>query len=117
MISPPGTIEASVLGGSDWRKFVKAMHDAAENYLGSIAERLGEKGIETTYEVINGDPADKIVGYVEDNNVDLIAMSTHGRTGLTRWVLGSVTDKVLHEAKVPMWLVRSPKMIIPRPSD
>ena len=114
VISPPGTIEASVLGGSDWRKFVKAMHDAAENYLGSIAEGLSGKGIKTTYEVLTGDPADRIVEYAVDRKVSLIAMSTHGRTGLPRWVLGSVTDKVLHGAKMPMWLIRSPKMIIPR---
>jgi nucleotide-binding universal stress UspA family protein len=115
VVSPPGTIEASVLGGSDWRKFVKAMHDAAENYLGGIAERLSKKGIKATYEVLTGDPADRIVEYAVDKKVSLIAMSTHGRTGLARWVLGSVTDKVLHGAKMPMWLIRSPKMIIPRP--
>ena len=112
VISPPGTIEASVLGGSDWRKFVKAMHDAAENYLGGVAERLNGKGIKTTLEVLTGDPADRILEYAADKKVDLIAMSTHGRTGLARWVLGSVTDKVLHGAKVPMWLIRSPRMII-----
>lgn len=117
IVSPPGTIEASVLGGSDWRRFVKAMHDAAETYLAGIAEGLGEKGIEVTFEVTTGDPADRIVEHAKEEKVSLIAMSTHGRTGLARWVLGSVADKVLHEANVPMWLVRSPKMIVPRPKD
>ena len=114
VISPPGTVEASILGGSDWRKFVKAMQDAAEEYLNSIAEKLNGKGIKTACEVVTGDPADKIVEFAEDNKISLIAMSTHGRTGLARWMLGSVTDKVLHGAKLPMWLVRSPKMIIPK---
>jgi len=117
VVSPPGTMEASILGGSDWRKFVKAMNDAADNYLGGIAERLTDRGIKATYEVVTGDPADRIVEYAKDNEVSLIAMSTHGRTGLRRWVLGSVTDKVLHAARMPMWLVRSPKMLIPRSAD
>jgi len=117
VISPPGAIEASVLGGSDWRRFVKAMHDAAEDYLNGIAEQLSKRGIETTCEVLSGDPADVIIEYAESNGISLIAMSTHGRTGLARWMIGSVTDKVLHGASIPMWLVRSPKMIIPVPKS
>jgi nucleotide-binding universal stress UspA family protein len=115
VVSPPGTVEASLLGGPDWRKFVKAMHDAGEDYLKNIAARLSGKEIKSTYEVITGDPADKIVEYANDKKANLIAMSTHGRTGLTRWVLGSIADKVLHGARIPILLVRSPKMVIPKP--
>ena len=115
IISPPGTVEANLLGGPDWRKFVKAMHDAGENYLKSVAERLSGRGIKVTYEVATGDPADKIVEYAEDKGINLIAMSTHGRTGVARWVLGSVADKVLHGARIPILLVRSPKMVIVKP--
>jgi nucleotide-binding universal stress UspA family protein len=115
VVSPPGTVEASLLGGPDWRKFVKAMHNAGENYLKGLAEKLNGNGIKSTYEVSTGDPADKIVEYAGAKKITLIAMSTHGRTGLARWVLGSVADKVLHDARVPILLVRSPKMIIPKP--
>jgi nucleotide-binding universal stress UspA family protein len=114
IVSPPGTVEASLLGGPDWRKFIKTMHDAGENYLKGITTRLSGNGVKSTYEVVTGDPADKIVEYAEDKRISLIAMSTHGRTGLARWVLGSVTDKVLHSAKVPILLARSPKMVIPK---
>jgi nucleotide-binding universal stress UspA family protein len=117
IISPPGTVEASLLGGPDWRKFIKAMHDAGENYLKSISARLSGNGVKSIYEVVTGDPADKIVEYAEDKRVSVIAMSTHGRTGLARWVLGSVADKVLHSARIPILLVRSPKMVIPKPRD
>jgi nucleotide-binding universal stress UspA family protein len=115
VISPPGTVEANLLGGPDWRKFVKAMHDAGENYLKSVAERLSGRGVKVTYEVATGDPADKIVEYAEDKGINLIAMSTHGRTGVARWVLGSVADKVLHGARIPILLARSPKMVIVKP--
>ncbi|HEX7365423.1 MAG TPA: universal stress protein [Dehalococcoidia bacterium] len=112
VISPPGTVEANLLGGPDWSKFVKAMHDAGENYLKSVSERLNCREAKVTYEVLTGDPADKIVEYAAANGVSLIAMSTHGRTGIARWVLGSVADKVLHGARIPILLVRSPKMIV-----
>jgi nucleotide-binding universal stress UspA family protein len=115
VISPPGTVEANLLGGPDWRKFVNAMRDAGENYLKNIAERLSSKDIKVTYEILTGDPADKIVEYAAAKGASLIAMSTHGRTGLTRWVLGSVADKVLHGARIPILLVRSPKMVIVKP--
>jgi nucleotide-binding universal stress UspA family protein len=115
VISPPGTVEANLLGGPDWRKFVTAMRDAGENYLKNVAERLSGKNIKVTYEVLTGDPADKIVEYAEAQGASLIAMSTHGRTGLARWVLGSVADKVLHGARIPILLVRSPKMVLVKP--
>jgi nucleotide-binding universal stress UspA family protein len=115
IISPPGTIEANLLGGPDWRKFIKAMHDAGENYLKGVAQRLSSMGIKVTYEVATGDPADKIVEYAADKQISLIAMSTHGRTGVARWVLGSVADKILHGARIPVLLVRSPKMVAAKP--
>ncbi|HEX75073.1 MAG TPA: universal stress protein [Dehalococcoidia bacterium] len=117
VIQPPGTIGATTMLVSATEDAVRAMHDAGENYLSGVAERLGEKGIKTTYEVVTGDPADKIVEYAEDKRVSLIAMSTHGRGGIARWVLGSVADKVLHGTKIPVLLVRSPRMICPRPKD
>jgi nucleotide-binding universal stress UspA family protein len=60
---------------------------------------------------MNGDPAARIVDQAKHEKADLIAMSTHGRSGLARWVLGSVADKILHESRIPLWLVR-PKRII-----
>jgi nucleotide-binding universal stress UspA family protein len=117
VVSPPGTVEANLLGGPDWSKFVKAMHDAGENYLKSVSERFNRREVKVKCEVLTGDPADKIVEYATANGVSLIAMSTHGRTGIARWVLGSVADKVLHGARIPILLVRSPKMVAAKPKD
>ncbi len=114
VVSPPGTVEANILGGPDWRKFVKAMSEAGENYLKSIANRFKDKDIKVSFEVLTGEAADKIVEYAAGQKISLIAMSTHGRTGLARWVLGSVADKVLHGARIPILLVRSPKMVVGR---
>jgi len=57
--------------------------------------------------VIGGSPAEEIVRYVDKNNIDLILMATHGRSGVNRWAMGSVAYKVLRASRVPVWLVRA----------
>ncbi len=53
-----------------------------------------------------GKPVDEIVGYATKNPHSLLVMATHGRSGLTKWAYGSVTDKVLHGISIPILLVR-----------
>ena len=79
----------------------------AKAYLECRANRLKELGIETSTAVWIGSVADSIVRYAEANHMDLIAMCTHGRTGLARWALGSVADRVLRAAGIPILLVRA----------
>lgn len=117
VIPSPGAMDPSIPGGSYWIKYVETVNDTARDYLSGIAKNLTRKGIKATCEVVTGDPAYKIVDYAENEKADLIAMSTHGRTGIARWVLGSVTDKVLHGAKVPVWIVRPSQMVISKPKD
>lgn len=76
-------------------------------YLEGVADNLIKEGIDARTEVREGDPAAEICDYAETNGVDIIVMSTHGRSGLQRWVYGSVTDRVLRSAKVPVFLVRA----------
>jgi len=77
---------------------------AAKDYLNSVKERLTKMGIAARSEVEVGSPAERIVGYAKESNIDLIAMSTHGRSGIGRWLLGSVADKVIHAADRPILL-------------
>jgi nucleotide-binding universal stress UspA family protein len=67
----------------------------------------GVKAVGAQAEVLTGHPAEEIVDYAKKKKVDLILMATHGRSGVRRWVLGSVADKVLRTSKVPVWLVRA----------
>jgi nucleotide-binding universal stress UspA family protein len=78
----------------------------AKDYLEGIAAPLRESGLSVCSTVGEGDPASRILEAVEGQRDALIAMSTHGRSGITRWVLGSVTDKVLHSAVNPLLIVR-----------
>jgi nucleotide-binding universal stress UspA family protein len=65
-------------------------------------------GFTTSVAVAFGRAADEIVDFAEREAVDLIAMSTHGRGGLSRWVMGSVAGKVLRGTHIPILLVRPP---------
>lgn len=79
----------------------------AQKYLGKIAEGLRDKGIKVQVRVTEGHAAEEIIKAAQEINADLIAMSTHGRSGLGRWAMGSITDKVLHESKIPVLTVRA----------
>jgi nucleotide-binding universal stress UspA family protein len=79
---------------------------SAMDYLMKTEEALRRKGLDTSKVVLMGSAADKILDYAEANGIDLIAMSTHGRSGIGRWVFGSVTDKVLHAGDTPVLAVR-----------
>jgi nucleotide-binding universal stress UspA family protein len=79
----------------------------AKAYLRTIAGTLREMGLTVSEVVVPGDPADVILSYAESNVVDMICMSTHGHSGLKRWVFGSVTDKVLHAGDMPILVVRA----------
>ena len=75
-------------------------------YLAGIEKRLSDAGIKARSELIVGKPAHEIVDYVNNNPFNLVAMSTHGRSGLSRWAFGGVAEGVLHAVSSPLLLVR-----------
>jgi len=77
-------------------------------------ERFREAGIEVEPMMKQGDPASQVLETCGELKADLIAMTTHGRRGLPRWMLGSVTEKVLRASKVPLLIVRPAKAAAPR---
>jgi nucleotide-binding universal stress UspA family protein len=86
---------------------LKIIKDRVEDYLVKTAESLKSKGVTVKTIVSTGNAADEIIKAVDDTGADLIAMSTHGRSGLRRLAFGSITDKVLHRSKVPVLMVRA----------
>ena len=82
--------------------------DHAREYLEKIAESLREEGVAAQSEVLHGDVVDKLIEYANTNGVDLIIISTHGRSGIGRWVWGSVTDRILRASCVPITMIRAP---------
>lgn len=77
----------------------------AQKYLSDIAETLRADGYGVEIIALTGDPANIIVEEADKSDVDAIVMSTHGRSGLSRWLLGSVTHKVLNATHRPMFIV------------
>jgi len=80
----------------------------AKDYLENISNQLGLKGINTKINVRSGIAAEKIIDFADEIGADAIAMGTHGRSGVRRWIFGSVASKVLHEATLPLLIVRPP---------
>jgi nucleotide-binding universal stress UspA family protein len=90
----------------NWDDHVARCKRSDMEYLAKIEKRLLDAGLRVRAEVLVGKPADVIVDYVNKNPVNLIIMSTHGRSGPSRWVLGSVAEKVLLGVSSPILLVR-----------
>ena len=80
---------------------------AAQEYLDSVATSLKEDGLDVASLVSEGNPASCIADEGNRESGTLIAMSTHGYSGITRWMMGSVTDKVLHATTNPLLIVRA----------
>jgi nucleotide-binding universal stress UspA family protein len=81
--------------------------DLAKENLTRAAGKLIDQGISARAEVIEGRAAESIIDFAEKNNIELIIMSTHGRSGISRWTFGSVADRVVRHSPVPV-LVISP---------
>ncbi|HOG17562.1 MAG TPA: universal stress protein [Syntrophales bacterium] len=92
------------------KAFDAAQREATQetkNYLASAKARLAKQGIsKVSVEIMEGRPADLISDMATQIGAELIIMATHGRTGVTKWQLGSVSDRVLHSSKVPVLIVR-----------
>jgi nucleotide-binding universal stress UspA family protein len=82
-------------------------------YLKSVRSRVLPTTTEVDTAVQAGRPANEIIRYAQENEVDLIIMTTHGRSGLTRWSFGRVAEKVLRRAPCPTVILRSHQTIIP----
>ena len=79
----------------------------AEGYLRHMISRVKQGGIKYKTDVLVGKVADSLVDYVDTNEIDLVLIATHGRSGISRWVRGSVADRVLRSSCAPVLMVRA----------
>jgi len=80
-----------------------------QNYFSTIEKRVKETQVAYELVIKKGNPAETICDFAKENEIDLIAMSTHGRGGIARWALGSVADKVVQSSSKPVLLIRAMK--------
>ncbi len=81
---------------------------AAESYVHHIAGELKANGASVRGEVLTGNPSEKLAEYANKGNFDLVIIATHGRSGISRWVWGSVADRLLRAVCIPVLMVRAP---------
>ena len=84
---------------------VKVVREA-EEYLRGIENRLNAKGFKVDSHVRYGNDAEEILDHAAQKDIDLIAMTTHGRSGVKRFLIGSVAEKILRHSPKPVFLVR-----------
>ena len=84
------------------------LHDKldAESYLEKIADQLNQAGIKAKSKLLTGKVAESLSEYIHKSNFDLIIMATHGRSGISRWIWGSVAERILHSCPIPVLLIR-----------
>lgn len=90
------------------RDLSKEDHRQAAGYLSRTADQLRSQGVSSVDEqVLEGDVASAIVDYAQEVPDSMIAMTTHGRSGVGRWFMGSVADKIIRGAAIPVFLIRA----------
>lgn len=84
----------------------KASAQLVRDYLDGVAARIREQDIPVQVALVEGKPYVEIIRFAEENGMDLIVISTRGQSGWSRWLLGSVADRVVRGATVPVLLVQ-----------
>ena len=111
VISPVSFEDSLTYIPEDWSKLESEKKSSAENYLKKVVSRLKQDGVKFQTEVLVGRIGDSLIDYIKANDLDLVVIATHGRSGLTQWVRGSVADKILSASHVPVLMIRPPGTI------
>lgn len=103
------TMDETFIGEAQkiWDNLEKRESASAKNYLSQLAEHLKQKDTAIHPEIFIGDAAKNLADYVESHDIDLIIMASHGYSGIKRWIMGSVAEKLFRSVSVPVFLVRA----------
>jgi nucleotide-binding universal stress UspA family protein len=86
----------------------KIVHDSAENYIRAMAEKLKKEGLkDVSYKVLKGLPAEQVSDLAVETPNSVTALCSHGRHGVSRWMLGSVASAIIHTAEEPVLVIRN----------
>ena len=100
-------LDPEAISSAEAARALEARRVEFREYLGTRCARMEEEGLKCHPSVREGDVGEEIAKYAESHDVDLILMATHGRTGLARWVYGSVVERVLTQTKIPVLIVHA----------
>jgi len=91
----------------DLKKINNEAKKETHKYLDSISDRLNRSEIKNSHVILMGKPAESLIEYAANNDIDLLIMATHGRSGLTKFFWGSIAEKVLRSINIPVLLVKA----------
>jgi len=86
---------------------VSEQEEKSKTYISKVEDGLKTEGFRVSTLLRIGSVAEVILGVAEEVQADVIAMSTHGRTGPARWLLGSIAERVVHNSNIPVLLIRA----------
>jgi nucleotide-binding universal stress UspA family protein len=96
-----------------YQRIIELRQDEARQYLRSIQSRVSSSQAGTETQILVGRAARSIINFAQENEIDLIVMSSHGRSGVNRWIYGSVADKVLHNVSCAKVIIHPQAIIEP----
>lgn len=100
---------ASIPMDAAWESMYELLNQEGNQAIKYVVEKAEAEGLEIEGKLIEGHPADEIIKSSESNSVSLIVMGTLGKSGLDRFLLGSVAEKVVRNSKIPVLVVRYQK--------
>lgn len=105
-MSGPGGIDTMPLSMEAVNAAIDLENKESQEYLTKKGQELRKAGFKVEWEVRQGIPADEIIAAARAHNIDVIVITTHGRSGLGRVVFGSVADRVIRESGIPVLVIR-----------
>ncbi|MBE0521288.1 MAG: universal stress protein [Candidatus Methanoperedenaceae archaeon] len=100
---------ASIPMDAAWESMYELLRREGDEATKYVAEKAEAENLEIERLTVEGHPADEIIKYADDNSIDIIIMGTLGKSGLDRFLLGSVAEKVVRNSKIPVLVVRGKK--------
>jgi nucleotide-binding universal stress UspA family protein len=97
--------ESMAIKGYDVPLYQQELLKSAENDLSQVVAKKVPKKIKITREVKIGTPAEVIIEFAREKNIDIIIMATHGRTGISRFMIGSVAEKTIRQSTIPLLII------------
>ncbi|MDD5617044.1 MAG: universal stress protein [Candidatus Methanoperedens sp.] len=100
---------ASIPMDAAWESMYTLLKQEGDEATSQVADKANAEGLEVERNTVEGHPAEEIIKYAEKNSINLIVMGTLGKSGLDRFLLGSVAEKVVRTSKIPVLVVRGKK--------
>jgi len=100
------TRDYNTLPESKWLSLQDEFESTGETATEVVQSKADARDVDAVTSITRGVPHEEILAYIENNDIDLVVMGTHGRSGFNRFLLGSVTEKVIRRSPIPVHIVR-----------